>query len=72
MTVEVSAETIQLFVLVECCGMYHFLKNSHERFDHWEDVCEEMNVCVCYIDFFHIVDAYPRLLVCGTVICSLA
>ena len=69
MNVQASVEKIQLLVLVERGSMYHFLKNSHGRFGRWEDVCEELNVCRRtvdrYIDLFHIMNAYPRLLVCG-------
>jgi len=47
--------------------MYYYLKSSDERFGRWSDVCHELNICRRtvdrYVDFFHIMSMYPRLLV---------
>jgi len=63
-----SAEKLKLLNFVERGRLYDFLKNSDERHGPWNDVCQTLGVCRKtvhrYIDFFNIIQAYPRLLVC--------
>jgi len=63
-----SAEKIKLLTFFEHGSMYNFLKHSDERFRRCSDVCHELDVCRRtvdrYIDFYHIIRTYPRLLVC--------
>jgi len=66
--VGLGAQKIRLLTFVERGSMYNFLKQSDQRFGRWEDVCKELEICRRtvdrYIDFYHIANAYPRLLVC--------
>jgi len=63
-----TAEKIKLLTYFERGSMYNFLKQSDERFGRWSDVCHALDVCRRtadrYIDFYHIINAYPRLFVC--------
>jgi len=62
------ADKIKLLAFVERGSMYYYLKSSDERFGRWSDVCHELDICRRtvdrYINFFHIMSMYPRLLVC--------
>jgi len=63
-----TAEKMKLLTFFERGSMYNFLKQSDERFGRWRDVCHKLNVCRStvdrYVDFYHIISAYPRLLIC--------
>jgi len=63
-----SVDKLKLLNFVERGRLYDFLKNPEERHGTWNDVCRELDVCKRtfdrYIDFFNIVNAYPRLFIC--------
>jgi uncharacterized FlaG/YvyC family protein len=63
-----SVEKLKLLNLAERGRLYDFLKNSDERHGSWSNICKELSVCRRtvdrYIDFFNIIEAYPRLIIC--------
>jgi hypothetical protein len=63
-----SIAKLKLLNLAERGRLYDFLKYSENRHGTWSTLCDELNVCKRtvdrYIDFYHVVDAYPRLLIC--------
>ena len=64
-----SINKLRLLNFVERGRLYDFLKNkSEERHGQWNEVCEQLHVCRRtvdrYIDFFLIIETYPRLIIC--------
>jgi hypothetical protein len=63
-----SIDKLRLLNFAERGSLYDFLKNSDGRHGEWNDICKHLDVCRRtvdrYIDFFHIINAYPRLIVC--------
>ena len=63
-----SIAKLKLLNFAERGRLYDFLKYSDTRHGTWSTLCDELGVCQRtldrYIDFFHVVDAYPRLLIC--------
>jgi hypothetical protein len=60
---------LKLLNFVERGRLYDFLKNnSDEKHGNWSEICVELDVCRRtvdrYIDFFLIIETYPRLLIC--------
>lgn len=64
-----SAEHIKLLMIVERGRMYEYLKYSERGYGQWEKLCSSLSVCRStadrYIDFYRVIHAYPRLLICG-------
>jgi hypothetical protein len=62
-----SIEKLRLLNFVERGRLYAFLKNS-DKYGSWKDVCMQLDVCRRtvdrYIDFYNIISAYPRLMIC--------
>jgi len=63
-----SADKLKLLNYVERGKLYNFLKREDRNNGSWFDICKALNVCRRtadrYIDFFFIMKAYPRLIVC--------
>jgi hypothetical protein len=64
-----SINKLRLLNFVERGRLYDFLKNkSEERHGKWNEVCDQLHVCRRtvdrYIDFFLIIETYPRLIIC--------
>ncbi len=63
-----GVDKLRLLNFAERGRLYDFLKNSDDRYGSWRFVCQELDVCRRtvdrYIDFFNIINAYPRLIIC--------
>jgi len=63
-----SITKLKLLNFAERGRLYDFLKYSDARPGTWSTLCNELGVCQRtvdhYIDFYHIVDAYSRFLIC--------
>ena len=61
-----SANKLKLIIIAEKGKIYDYLKQEH--LGRWKDVCNKLNICrrtaYRYIDFYRIVNCYPRILVC--------
>lgn len=62
-----SVQKLKLLNFIERGRLYDFLKKD-DRHGAWGEVCESLAVCRRtvdrYIDFFHITNTYPRLIIC--------
>jgi len=62
-------EQTRLIVYTERGRLYDNLKFSEKWQNKWRSLCKDMNVCANtanrYIDFYRIVNAYPRIIICG-------
>jgi len=63
-----AADKIRLVTFVERGRLYDYLKFSEDWSGRWEELCSSLEICSKtanrYIDFFKIIQAYPRLLIC--------
>jgi len=61
-----SATKLKLLIQAKNGKIYDYLKG--ERLGRWKDICNKLNICTRtayrYIDFYRIVNAYSRILVC--------
>ena len=64
-----SAGNISLLIKAERGKMYDCLKFSDGWHKKWSELCEELKIdkrtATRYIDFYRLVNAYPRLLICS-------
>ena len=68
-TSELNTMKTTLLIKVERGKMYDSLKFSEKWNKSWSELCEALNICprtaMRYIDFYRIINAYPRLLICS-------
>jgi len=67
-SVEKSVCKTKLLTFVERGRMYNFLKVSERWCNKWLELCSRLEMCSRtanrYINFFNIITAFPRLLIC--------
>jgi hypothetical protein len=68
LTSDANTLKIALLIKAERGKMYNVLKFSERWSNDWSGLCIELKLCSStarrYIDFFRVINAYPRLLIC--------
>ena len=64
-----AAEKTKLLAFCERGRLYEYLKYQTHNFGTWKTVAQNLGICLAtanrYIDFYRLIDTYPRLLVCN-------
>jgi len=63
-----AAQKTQLLTFFERGRIYDYLKYQAHNLGNWKILAQNLGICLTtanrYIDFYRLIDAYPRLLVC--------